>query len=521
MHTGEIFWPMTIQNLPKNMYASLTETKKRLPNKTAIIDNFGRTYSYQDLQEKVQIFSTWLYQCKQVRKGQHVALLLYNSIEFCVAFLALNRLGAVVVPLPTKYKKEEILSLLEKSDVTLLISDETFVSYFDICKEKNISLLEVKDGEKGYGLAPCSVCDNKIDLRKIEQEIKASDLALLMFTSGTTSQSKGVLLTNENMMHAVVTYQKTLKISEEERAILPIPIYLITGLVAVFGLMLYVGGTVVLHKFFDARRVLEDIKNYQITFLHASPTVFTLLLEQREEYLTLPSLRIFACGSSNMPPGKIKMLKRWLPDCAFRTIYGLTETTSPATIFPTDANESPYIGSSGVPIPGIVFKIVNSDGEEVPDGEKGEVLVKGKNVTSSYYKIQNGAIIDGWLNTGDIGYFNEAGYLYLVDRKKDMINRGGEKICSFDVENELLSIEGVEDTAVVGILDELYGEVPVAVVKLQVAGSLTEAELKSRLKEKIAGYKVPVKIKMVDHIPMTENMKTDKKKIRELFQNQG
>ena len=237
--------------------------------------------------------------------------------------------------------------------------------------------------------------------------------------------------------------------------------------------------------------------------------------------MTLPSLRIFACGSSNMPPGKIKMLKRWLPDCAFRTIYGLTETTSPATVFPTDANESPYIGSSGVPIPGIVFKIVNSDGEEVPDGEKGEVLVKGKNVTSSYYKTQNGAIIDGWLNTGDIGYFNEAGYLYLVDRKKDMINRGGEKICSFDVENELLSIEGVEDTAVVGILDELYGEVPVAVVKLQVAGSLTEAELKSRLKEKIAGYKVPVKIKMVDHIPMTENMKTDKKKIRELFQNQG
>ena len=138
MHTGEIFWPMTIQNLPKNMYASLTETKKRLPHKTAIIDNFGRTYSYQDLQEKVQIFSTWLYQYKQVRKGQHVALLLYNSIEFCVAFLALNRLGAVVVPLPTKYKKEEILSLLEKSDVTLLISDETFVSYFDICKEKNI-----------------------------------------------------------------------------------------------------------------------------------------------------------------------------------------------------------------------------------------------------------------------------------------------------------------------------------------------------------------------------------------------
>lgn len=521
MHTGEMFWPVTIQNLPKNMYASLTETKKRLPNKTAIIDNWGQAYTYRDLQEKVQIFSAWLYQYRQVRKGQHIALLLYNSMEFCVTFLALNRLGAVVVPLPTKYKKEEILSLLEKSDVDLLISDKTFDSYFDGCKEKGIAFLEVSDGEKGYGLVPFSNCDNNIELEKIEQDIDASDLALLMFTSGTTSQSKGVLLTNENMMHAVVAYQKTLGIQEDERAILPVPIYLITGLVAVFGLMLYVGGTVVLHKFFDARRVLEDIKNYQITFLHASPTVFTLLLEQKEKYPALPSLRMFACGSSNIPPKKIRMLKRWLPNCAFRTVYGLTETTSPATVFPIDANESPYIGSSGVPIPGIAFKIVDSDKEEVPDGTKGEVLVKGKNVTGSYYKTSNGAIIDGWLNTGDIGYFNEAGYLYLVDRKKDMINRGGEKICSFDVENELLSIEGVEDAAVVGILDELYGEVPVAVVKLQEADSLTETELKSRLKERIAGYKVPVKIKMVDYIPMTENMKTDKKKIRELFQSQG
>lgn len=211
------------------------------------------------------------------------------------------------------------------------------------------------------------------------------------------------------------------------------------------------------------------------------------------------------------------MLHNWLPNCEFRTIYGLTETTSPATVFPIDANESPYIGSSGIPIPGLSFKILDNEGKEVPPGTEGTVWVKGSNITECYYKMETEAIQDHWLDTGDIGYFNESGYIYIVDRRKDMINRGGEKICSFDVENEILNITGVEDAAVVGIPDELYGEVPVAVVKLGKDSLLTEVEIRKILKNKIAGFKIPQKIIKVDSIPVTENMKTDKKYIRQLF----
>lgn len=510
----------TYPNLPKNMYQSFRKSADRLPDKTAVTDDLGHAYSYKDLGEKVRDFSSWLYTEFGVRRGKHIALMLYNSVEFCVAFLSLNRIGAVVIPLPTKFRCDEVCSLLDKSDVDMIITDVGFHDYFLTYRENGIPVCEVPDGAEGYALERFTSEETEGVLAE-ETAAAASDLALLMFTSGTTSRSKGVMIRNYNIMHAIVSYQRTLGISENDRAIIPVPIYLITGLVAVFGLMMCVGGTVYLNKFFDGKRVLADIQRYDITFLHASPTVFTMLLKEKEGFPSLPSLRMFACGSSNMPPGKIRMLHEWLPDCEFRTIYGLTETTSPGTVFPVDANKSPYIGSSGIPIPGLEFKITDENGKELEADMRGAVLVRGTNITEAYYKMETDAIQDGWLDTGDIGYFNKEGYLYIVDRKKDMINRGGEKICSFDVENELSNMEGIADAAVVGIPDDVYGEVPVAVIKLKPGVSVTEEEIRAGLKKRMASYKVPKKMKLVDKIPVTANLKTDKKKIRELFEKES
>ncbi len=510
----------TYPDLPKNIYEAFQKSAERLPKKIAIVDDMGEAYTYKEVKNKVVYFSAWLCQEFKVERGTHVALMLYNSLEFCVAFLALNRIGAVVIPLPTKYRQEEVCSLLDKSDVERIITDEGYRGFFSTYIEKGIPVCEVPSAKKGYALAEYERNEKTETVRAVDQ-VKASDLALLMFTSGTTARSKGVTIRNYNIMHAVVSYQRTLEICENDKAILPVPIYLITGLIAVFGLMMYVGGQVCLNKFFDEKRVLSDIQKYQVTFLHASPTVFTMLLKERERFKELPSLRMFACGSSNMPPGKIRALQEWLPRCQFRTIYGLTETTSPGTVFPSDAGTSPYIGASGIPIPGLEFKIVDEEGKEVEDGERGTVWVKGTNITEGYYKLETSAIQDGWLDTGDIGYFNEKGYLYLVDRKKDMINRGGEKICSFDVENALLNMRGIVDAAVVGVSDEVYGEVPVAVIRVSPETTIATEEIKADLKKRIASYKVPKEIKIVDRIPITENMKTDKKKIRQLFEKES
>lgn len=484
-----------------------------------ILNDIIEPPSNKKMMEMTDDFSSWLIHEFGVTRRKHVALMLYNSIEFCTTFLSLNRIGAVVVPLPTKFKMEEVHALVEKSDVEFIICDEKFEDYFEKYQQ-NLNICVVPDGKEKYGLETFTSTKDLSAIEEIEEKATDVDLALMLFTSGTTSMSKGVTIRNYNIMHAVESYHKVLGITEEDKAIIPVPIYLVTGLVAVFGLMIHIGGTVCLNRFFDAKRVLEDINKYGITFFHASPTVFTLILKERKHYPELPMLRMFACGSCNMPPEKIKMLHEWLPKSEFRTIYGLTETTSPGTVFPTDASSSPYIGSSGIPIPGSAYKIVDEEGNEVKDGEQGEILVKGSNITENYYKSKRVALEDEWLHTGDIGWFNTEGYLYIADRKKDMINRGGEKICSYDVENKLLEMNGVEDAAVVGIPDELYGEVPAALIKLKKGTVIEEAEIKAFLKSQMASYKVPQKILFTENIPLTENMKINKRKVRKMFSEQ-
>ena len=509
----------TYPDLPKNIYSSFRATAERHMEKVAVVDDEGRQYSYKKMMEMTDDFSSWLIHEFGVTRRKHVALMLYNSIEFCTTFLSLNRIGAVVVPLPTKFKMEEVHALVEKSDVEFIICDEKFEDYFEKYQQ-NLNICVVPDGKEKYGLETFTSTKDLSAIEEIEEKATDVDLALMLFTSGTTSMSKGVTIRNYNIMHAVESYHKVLGITEEDKAIIPVPIYLVTGLVAVFGLMIHIGGTVCLNRFFDAKRVLEDINKYGITFFHASPTVFTLILKERKHYPELPMLRMFACGSCNMPPEKIKMLHEWLPKSEFRTIYGLTETTSPGTVFPTDASSSPYIGSSGIPIPGSAYKIVDEEGNEVKDGEQGEILVKGSNITENYYKSKRVALEDEWLHTGDIGWFNTEGYLYIADRKKDMINRGGEKICSYDVENKLLEMNGVEDAAVVGFPDELYGEVPAALIKLKKGTVIEEAEIKAFLKSQMASYKVPQKILFTEDIPLTENMKINKRKVRKMFSEQ-
>lgn len=500
-------------NIPRNLYEALSDTAELHPDKTAIIDHYERPCSYSQLKKKVDDFSSYLTHKCGIGYRDRVALMLYNSLEFCVSFLSLMRIGAVTIPLPTKYKEQEVKSLIAKSDADYIVCDADFYTWFTSCEKEGVFILKSGNQELGYGFSDF-ICDEPLaPMPKSTRE----DTAILMFTSGTTSQSKGVVIKNYNIMHAAAVYQKLLNITDQDISIIPIPIYHITGIVALLGLFLYAGGTLYLHKYFDAARVLTCAQENHVTFLHASPTVFSMLLSEAESFPHLPDLKTFACGSSNMPKEKLRQIHEWLPHSTFHTVYGLTETTSPAAIFPGDASTSPFIGSSGLPVPGTCFKILDEDGNELPPDTVGEIWISGTVVLDSYYKIDTPSLKDGWLGTGDLGYFNAQGYLFVVDRKKDMINRGGEKIWSFDVENEIYRMKGVEDTAVVGIPDDIYGEVAAAVVKPLPGTVLTEDSVKNELKGRIATYKIPARVLIMDKIPVTPNGKVDKRTIKTLF----
>lgn len=503
---------LTFKDIQTNMYDILKEKATTTPNKIGVVDSFHNNYTYKKLLELTDDFTAYLYKEKGISKGSHIGLVLYNSIEFIVSYLAGQRLGAVIIPFPTKYNQKGLLNLISKSDCNLIIAEEKFVGWIKKSSTFKDNIIACNTKENEYGFKNITIYRNF----KLDYSVNLSDIALIVFTSGTTSRSKGAMIKNYNLQHAISAYQHTLDINENDSTILSIPIYNVTGLIATFSLFLKIGGTVRIHKFFDSQLLIKEIIKYNVTFFHGSPTVFALMLKEKQKYNSIPSLRLLACGSGNMSSSSIKELKNWIPKTEFRTIYGLSETSSPGTIFPTDAATSEFLGSSGTSIPGLQIKIVNEELEELAINQRGEVMLKGTNVILSYYNLDTDLITkNNWLKTGDIGYVNELGYLYIVDRKKDMINRGGEKIYSLDIENAISEIEGVDEVAVVACKNNLYGEIPVAVITVKAGFSLEEDEIKSKLSHVLAKYEVPEKIIIKEEIIKTPNGKIDKKLIRE------
>lgn len=502
----------TFADMKNNYYEILEETASKYPDKIAFSDNWDRTYTYETFLHMVDEFAGWLIK-HHAGRGTHVGILLHNSIEFCTTFYAVCKIGAVAVPFPSKYREHEIQALIEKADLNYLIVAEKFKDWVEKY-DSEIQMMYSIDEEYGYGFRHISFPEGSQggSVGTLEDEV------ILMFTSGTTSTSKGVVMKNYNVIHATMVYHRLCQITPEDKTIIPVPIYHVTGLIALLGLFVYSGGTVYLYRRYDAHRILECVIKKHITFMHGSPTVFGLLMDLKEEYPKLPSLRMMLCGSSYMPIEKMKELHRWLPMTEIRTVFGMTETASPGTLFPTDTPSSEYQASSGKPVPGLELKILDENGNEVDTGCVGSVFIRGANVVEYYYKMDSPLFQkDGWLDTGDMGYINEEHYVFFVDRKKDMVNRGGEKIWCTDVEDELIALSGIKDAAVVGIPSEKYGEVAAAVVVLEKDIVLTEEQIKEELGKEMARFKVPEQIIFLNEIPKTPGLKTDKKYIRTLF----
>ena len=492
------------EDAPLSMYTSLAATALRTPDAIALVDDALDQWTFAELLGLVHGFADRL-ATEGISQGDRVGLLLETSLEFCVALYAANREGVVVVPIPTKYKAAEVRNLLERSDVVVVVAEAGLAHLVPDA----IRIVEPADithaATAAEGLSSGRNADPDRD-------------AILMYTSGTTSGCKGVLLTNRNVGHAIVAYQRILDVTAEDSTIIPVPIYHITGMVALLGLFVHCGGKVFLHRRFDTVRVLTTTRDEGVTFLHASPTVFARLLEHAAEFPALPTLRVMACGAAHMPVSRLQALHRWLPGMEFRTVYGLTETASPGLIFPGDAGSSPFCGSSGRPIPGMDLALLDDSGEPVAVGQTGEIWLRGTNLLRRYDQPMMASLrSDGWLSTGDVGHANAEGYVYITDRTKDMINRGGEKVWCIDLEEALRQLPGIADAAVVGVPDIIYGEVPVALI-VPTAGSKVDADaVRNGLRAVVAGYMVPAAVRIAGALPLTANLKVDKRAVRKLF----
>ena len=266
---------MTYKSMSSNLYQALRKTVTRFPEKEALVNYDGKSYTYREFCHMVDELATALAHTYHICKGRHVGMLLYNGIEFCVTYLALCKLGAVVVSLPGKYQKQELLSLAEKADLEYLVCEEHFYEWFE--EKEEVTRILCRPHEEGYGFAHL-VKDMPEELSQ-DMGGGLEDPVILMFTSGTTSQSKGVLLKNYNVMHSVEAYIRTLELTEKDVAIVATPMYHITGLVCILAVVLASGGTLHILKKVDPDKMLQCCIDNKVTYFHASPTVFSMVLD--------------------------------------------------------------------------------------------------------------------------------------------------------------------------------------------------------------------------------------------------
>ncbi|WP_272680211.1 class I adenylate-forming enzyme family protein [Providencia sp. PROV032] len=491
-----------------NIYQSLLQRAKVQPDAVAIVFE-EQSWSYHQLLVKVNQTMLWLTTTVQLKKGDRIVLGWGNTIEFCQLFYAAVGLGIQVIPLSTKMKEFEGKEHLSCINADAVFWDDTYQPWLAQLSEKGVSLSQWNN---------ITLTDEINFINQVNEE----DPAVVIFTSGTTGAPKGAVITHKNILSAVYAYQETLKLTEHDKTILAVPIYHITGLSAILALFIHIGGTIYLQKKFNAKDIISTIAKEKITFLHGSPTVFILLIQKIKENKIINlerfnSLKKIACGAGHLNEGTIKELSYIFAKTSIHSVYGLTETSSPATVFRDDIRYSDKKASSGTPIPGLEVAIRDDKGEDKPANTTGNIWVKGDVVIQRYWPdspANTTSFNDGWFFTGDIGYRNDDGFLYIQDRIKDMINRGGEKIYSIEIEDLISNYPGVNEVAVIPIESTIYGEEPIAFIIPENQVCLTSKEIIEWLKDRVPTYKVPVRIIFTRNFPRTWNGKISKKDLK-------
>lgn len=476
------------------------------PSRPAII--FGKTtMSYGELFANAKKIASYL-QKKGYKKGDIVAQFMLNSDLFMPVYFGVQLAGLTIMPVNTKLTSREVDYIFKHSEAKVLFVDEKIEH---ITKDTTHQFNEI--------LSTCEINEifSKDHLTFNQVPIDKEHTAVVMYTSGTTGKPKGVMLSHNNLIETAKIWSDSMKITENDRTYICTPLFHCAGS-HVFALpTMYKGGTIVVEEAFSQEKTLKNIVQTEATIFFGVPAMYTIILNKPElnEY-NFQHLRLFCYGAAPMPYELVKRLKVTFPKVKVQNLYGQTENT-PAASSLLDEYALQKIGSVGKPLKNTEIKIVDPDGEEVPVGEVGEICVKGPQVMKGYLRNDEetaNTIRNGWLHSGDLGKFDEEGFLYIVDRKKDMIIRGGENIYPVEVEEVLYQIPEILEVAVVGVPHEVYGEVPKAFVVFKENKSLSENEIIDYCLTKLAKYKVPMEIEVLNELPRNASGKVLKHTLR-------
>ncbi|GAB3618418.1 long-chain fatty acid--CoA ligase [Okibacterium endophyticum] len=493
--------------------------KRRLknPDKTALVFE-GRTYTYGELADAADRIAAVLH-LRGIGKGDAVAYIGENSPEFLQTLFAAAQIGAVFTPVNTRLAPPEITHVLTDSGARALIHDPAFAEKAAPGVEAAGIAHVIQTGE-GDGSGPGL---NRLAAGRLGGHLDVSvtpdDPAVIIYTSGTTGKPKGAVLTHGNLTWASINCLVDYDLVSRDVALLISPLFHVAALGMGALPMFLKGATIVLEKGFEAGRALALIEQHGITMLSGVPTTYQLMADHPSWADTdLSTLEKLTCGGSAVPTRILNAYEE--RGLSFSQGYGLTETSPGATSLSPDRTRDKQ-GSVGLPHFFTDVRIADENGDVAPRGTVGEVEIVGPNVFPGYHGLPDETAKaftdDGWFRSGDMGFLDADGFLFIADRLKDMIISGGENIYPAEVENLINDYEGVTGVAVIGVPDEKWGEVPWAVLTTREGVDVTTDQLKGFLDGKLARYKIPKNVVIVDEFPRTGSGKVRKADLRARF----
>lgn len=518
----------------------------RDPNKTALVFP-EKSYTYAELAARA-IRRARSLQALGVRPRDHVGILMPTCPEFVELYFAIALCGAVIVPINARYRSGEIGYVVENADLVTLITTDAvaeqvnFVERLegaltDLSTQKDPMSLKLAAAPKlrnvvlyGRGARPGFVAEAdfdaaadriaEIEVHKTRLRTRVRDTALMLYTSGTTANPKGCLITHEaQVRNSIALGRHRYRLTREDSLWSPLPMFHIAAVLPMLAIF-DVGGTYLTMGYFDAGVALKMLEEHKVTATYPSFVTIMQGLIYHPDFPTrdLSSIRLMNSNFAVQPPGVAEPIMKAMPAAIQVGSFGMTEASGTVSTGSPGEPQSQRITRLGRPLPGLEVRVVDPNtGREVVTGERGEVLVRGYSLFEGYYRdpVKSAEALDkdGWFHTGDIGSLDAAGTIMFHGRFKDMLKVGGENVAAAEIEAQLQKHPTVKLAQVVGIPDAKYAEVPAAFVELQPGASATESELIEFCRKEVAGFKVPRHVRFVTEWPMSSS-KIQKFKLR-------
>jgi long-chain acyl-CoA synthetase len=512
--TGERMAVQTIRDL------IVRRASERGASTFLVFDDDGRSFTYSDVERETERVAA-IIASAGIEPGDAVAILLANTPEFVFAYLGAMRAGAVANPVNCQLTSREIQYVLEHSGAKLLFTSHEFVDRISAVRDRLPALRRVvlvdTDADSAGTTSWARALEDVRGRREPQVNVDPDDPAMVIYTSGTTGNPKGVMLTHRNLLRDAADLTRWFELSPDVRMGCVLPLFHVNGEVVTTITPLFFGGSVVLFKKFHSSRFWHAAAQHRINVVSVVPTILYMLLHQShvDASTDVSSLTRVICGAAPLP---VELQKEFETKFGIPITegYGLSETTCYSSMNPL--NGSRKLGSIGLPI-GNEMRVVDDDGRECPAGAVGEIVIRGENVMKGYFRAPDAtaeAMRGGWFHSGDLGMRDADGFFYCVDRKKDMIIRGGYKIYPREIDEILHKHPRVVDAATIGVPNPVYGEEVKSYVVVRTGAKVPRQEILDYCRENLAHFKCPKTVVFVDEIPKGPTGKPLKRLLREI-----